>query len=213
MDFFAGSGTTAQAILEANKQDKGRRQFLCIQLPESCEENSVAAQSKYRTISDIGRERIRRVIEKITAEADFANPVPQDLGVKCFQLTPSNFKQWRGDGIETANVLAEQIEMFVDSVKSGAKTDDLLFELLLKFCQPLTTPIEWLDIKGQRIAAIHNRSLLFILEGFSFEMIEQLLALKPKEIIALDRVFAKSDELQSNLDLACRDVEVKFTCI
>lgn len=213
MDFFAGSGTTAQAILEANKQDKGRRQFLCIQLPESCEENSVAAQSKYRTISDIGRERIRRVIEKITAEADFANPVPQDLGVKCFQLTPSNFKQWRGDGIETANVLAEQIEMFVDSVKSGAKTDDLLFELLLKFGQPLTTPIEWLDIEGQRIAAIHNRSLLFILEGFSFEMIEQLLALKPKEIIALDRVFAKSDELQSNLDLACRDVEVKFTCI
>lgn len=64
----------------------------------------------------------------------------------------------------------------------------------------------------QRIAAIHNRSLLFVLEGFLLEMIEQLLALKPKEIIALDRVFAKSDELQSNLDLACRDA-VKFTCI
>jgi len=209
VDFFAGSATTLQAVLEQNREDSGSRRTLTVQLPEPTE----IQDGQLTTIADIARERIRRVIEKIKTEADLEKPVPSTLGVKCFQLTPSNFKQWRGDGIETANELAEQIEMFVDSVKSGAKTDDLLFELLLKFGQPLTTPIEWLDIKGQRIAAIHNRSLLFILEGFSFEMIEQLLALKPKEIIALDRVFAKSDELQSNLDLACRDVEVKFTCI
>ena len=209
VDFFAGSATTLQAVLEQNREDSGSRRTLTVQLPEPTE----IQDGQLTTIADIARERIRRVIEKIKTEADLEKPVPSTLGVKCFQLTPSNFKQWRGDGIETANELAEQIEMFVDSVKSGAKTDDLLFELLLKFGQPLTTPIEWLDIEGQRIAAIHNRSLLFILEGFSFEMIEQLLALKPKEIIALDRVFAKSDELQSNLDLACRDVEVKFTCI
>ncbi len=213
IDFFAGSGTTAQAVLELNKTDGGHRQVICVQLPEPCDEDSNAHSSGFNNIADITRERIKRVIERIKNNSDIANPVPQDLGVKCFQLTPSNFKQWRGDGIETASELAEQIEMFVDSVKSGAKTDDLLFELLLKFGQPLTTPIEWLVIEVQRIAAIHNRSLLFVLDGFSFEMIEQLLAFKPKEIIALDRVFAKSDELQSNLDLACRDAEVKFTCI
>jgi len=213
MDFFSGSCSTIEAALRLNQRDDLEIKTIAVQLPEHCDDTSQASKAGYKTIADIGRERIRRVIEKIKTEADLEKPVPSTLGVKCFQLTPSNFKQWRGDGIETANELAEQIEMFVDSVKSGAKTDDLLFELLLKFGQPLTTPIEWLDIEGQRIAAIHNRSLLFILEGFSFEMIEQLLALKPKEIIALDRVFAKSDELQSNLDLACRDVEVKFTCI
>ena len=217
IDFFAGSNTTLHSVLRVNQRGEGSRQAICIQLPELIDTNTESGRNAlsfgFQTIADIARKRIHLAIEKIKTEADFANPVPKDLGIKCFQLTPSNFKQWRGDGIETSTELAEQIEMFVDSVKSGAKTDDLLFELLLKFGQPLTIPIEWLDIEGQRIAAIHNRSLLFVLEGFSFEMIEQLLALKPKEIIALDRVFAKSDELQSNLDLACRDAEVKFTCI
>ena len=71
---------------------------------------------------------------------------PAGLGFKSFLLTPSNFKQWRGDGIDTAEQLAEQIELFAKSEKAGAKIEDMLFELLLKFGQELTTPIETLEI-------------------------------------------------------------------
>ncbi|MBI5440839.1 MAG: site-specific DNA-methyltransferase, partial [Deltaproteobacteria bacterium] len=213
MDFFAGSASTAEAVLALNQRDGGSRKIVAIQLPEPCEEKSAAQKAGYRTIADIGRERIRRVIEKIKAEADLVTPVPADLGFKSFVLAPSNFKQWRGDGIETGEELARQIELFVKAEKDGARTEDVLFELLLKFGQPLTTPIEALEVAGQRVFAIDGRSMVFLLEGFGLDTIEPLLALKPREVVALDSVFHNSDELKSNLDLACRDAEVTFTCL
>lgn len=138
---------------------------------------------------------------------------PPGLGFKAFALAPSNFKQWRGDGIETAEALAEQMKMFVDAEKAGAEVEWKLYELLLKFGQELTTPIETLDIAGRRVFAIHERQMLFVLEGFGEDMIQGLLALKPREIVALDSVFQNADPLKTNLDLQCRDAGVKFTCL
>ncbi|HBK61237.1 MAG TPA: site-specific DNA-methyltransferase [Firmicutes bacterium] len=77
MDFFAGSGTLAQAVLEQNAEDGGNRQFILVQLPEPCPEDSVAAQSGYPTIADICRERVRRVM---------AGLGDQDGGFKVFKL-------------------------------------------------------------------------------------------------------------------------------
>jgi len=65
LDFFGGSGTTAQAVLELNKEDGGNRKFILVQLPEQCDENSEAYKAGYKTIADIAKERIRRVIKKI----------------------------------------------------------------------------------------------------------------------------------------------------
>jgi len=71
LDFFAGSGTTAQAVLELNKEDGGNRKFILVQLPEKCDENSEAYKAGYKTIADIAKERIRRVIKNLTS-----NPSP-----------------------------------------------------------------------------------------------------------------------------------------
>lgn len=68
LNFFAGSGTTAQAVLELNKEDNGNRKFILVQLPEQCDENSEAFKAGYKTISEISKDRIRRVIQKIEAE-------------------------------------------------------------------------------------------------------------------------------------------------
>ncbi len=65
LDFFSGSGTTAQAVLELNKEDGGNRKFILVQLPEQCDENSEAYKAGYKTIADIAKERIRRVIKRI----------------------------------------------------------------------------------------------------------------------------------------------------
>ncbi len=66
LDFFSGSCTTAHAILSLNKEDGGNRKFICVQLPEKCDDKSEAYKAGYKTIAEIGKERIRRVIEHLT---------------------------------------------------------------------------------------------------------------------------------------------------
>ncbi len=109
LDFFGGSGTLAESVLETNKEETGNRKFICVQLPEECEQKSDAYKSGYKTIADIAKERIRRVIKKIENEQeakkkekagklDFGDEkeVPKpDLGFKVFKLQSSNFKIWR----------------------------------------------------------------------------------------------------------------------
>lgn len=213
LDFFAGSSVTAHAVLEFNAEMPGNRRFICVQLPEPTEDASEAAQAGFRSIAEISRERIRRALSALSPHADAAASAGKKLGFKSFLLAPSSFKQWRGDIIETPEQLTEQIQMFVRSEKNGAAAEDLLYELLLKFGQELTTPIETLDITGRRVFAIRKRKMLFVLEDFEEGMIDALLELQPAEIIALDSVFADSDELKSNLELHCRDAGVKFTCV
>lgn len=112
LDFFAGSGTTAHAVMQLNKEDGGNRKYICVQLPEKCDEKSEAYKAGYNTIADIAKERIRRAGAKIRAEVETERakqkgqlqfddagiaPMP-DSGFKVFKLANSNFKQWRNIG-------------------------------------------------------------------------------------------------------------------
>jgi adenine-specific DNA-methyltransferase len=213
VDFFAGSSPTAQAVLELNASDGGNRKCISVQLPESTEKGSEAFNAGFLTIADIGRERIRQVLRKMESATDLATLPSEALGFKSFLLAPSNFKQWRGDGIDTPEQLAEQMLMFAKSEKEGAAVEHMLYELLLKFGQELTTPVEKLDVAGGKVFAIHDRKMLFVLESFTDAMIQPLVDMKPREIIAIDGVFLDSDPLKSNLDLQCRDAGIKFTCL
>jgi adenine-specific DNA-methyltransferase len=214
LDMFAGSCTTGEAVMRLNELDNGKRQFVCCQLPEACPEDSAAFRAGYKTISAIGRDRLVRVLKSLDADKTGDSLFNTgNRGFGSFRLAPSNFKQWRGDGIEDGDALANQIKMFVDSEKSGAQPQDILFELLLKFGQTLTTPIETLEVDGARVFSINDRKILFVLEKFTVDMIAPLLALKPREVVTLDSVFQDSDEAKSNLDLQCRDADVRFICI
>lgn len=213
LDFFAGSGTTAQAVIELNHEDGGKRQCICIQIPEICAPDSEASREGFKTIAEISRQRIRATLLNLHKPEDLALHPQSKIGFKSFVLSPSNFKQWRGDYLDSPEALQEQIKLFVQSEKDGADTEDMLFELLLKFGQPLTTQIDTLDIEGKRVFAINNRAMLFVLDECTEPMIAALTALIPREIVALDSVFHSSDELKSNFDLQCRDAEIRFTCI
>ena len=94
VDFFAGSCSTAQAVLELNRKDGGNRRFIMVQLPEPTPEESIAMNAGYETISDIGKKRIRRVLAKMREGNIFHKR--EDLGVKVFKLTESNYRQWNG---------------------------------------------------------------------------------------------------------------------
>lgn len=213
VDFFAGSASSFDAIARLNARNGVMRKSVLVQLPEAVALDSEAAKAGYATIADIARERMRRVIVRTQKSADLVSAEPKDIGFKSFLLAPSNFKQWRGDGIDTAEQLAEQIQLFAKSEKAGAQVEDILYELLLKFGQELTTPVETLEMEGSRVFAINDRQMLFVLEPFAEAMIQPLVDLKPREIIAIDGVFHDSDQLKSNLELQCRDAGIKFTCL
>lgn len=211
LDFFAGSATTAHAVIDLNYRDGGNRRALLVQLPESVDSDAIRAAG-FESIADIARERMRRRLEQ-GGTGSYTTTASESIGMKSFLLAPSNLKQWRGDGIDTPEQLAEQMQMFVKSEKEGAAVEDMLYELLLKFGQELTTPVEALQVAGGEVFAIHERKMLFVLASFTEAMIVPLVAMKPREIIAIDGAFKDSDMLKTNLDLQCRDAGIRFNCL
>ncbi len=213
LDFFAGSASSFDAISRLNARNGAVRKAILVQLPEAVAAGSEAAKAGFSAISDIGRERMRRVIARDTGEFDLAAMGDTMVGFKSFVLAPSNFKQWRGDGVDTVEQLSEQIRLFAKSEKQGAQVEDVLYELLLKFGQDLATPVKSLDVAGSPVFAIDGGKMLFVLHSFAEEMIQPLVDLKPRELIAIDGVFNDSDMLKTNLVLQCRDAGIRFTCI
>jgi len=95
LDFFAGTGTIAQAVLDINQAENSLRRFVCVQLPERIEPDSDAGKAGFRSLAEVCRERIKRSTARIEENADLATPIQKNTGFKSFLLTPSNFKQWR----------------------------------------------------------------------------------------------------------------------
>ncbi|MBX9891546.1 MAG: site-specific DNA-methyltransferase [Chitinophagaceae bacterium] len=235
LDFFGGSGTTAQAVLELNKEDGGNRKFILVQLTEQCDENGEAFKAGYKTIADISKERIRRVIKKIKveneeennkklAELDFGEKEEKllDLGFKSFKLTNSNFKIWRGGEINEGN-LVQQLEVFTNPVKQGSDFSAMLFELLLKLGYPLTAAVQEFEILVDHsdpekafstfIYLVEDGELIVALDKMNEHVISSILGLKPKKVIALDYLFKGNDQLKTNTVLQMKDAGIDFKTI
>lgn len=218
-DFFSGSGTTAQAVFELNKEDGGNRKFVLVQLPEKTDEDSEAFKAGYKTIADICKERIRRVSKRIKdetlAKPDLFKDKPLDLGFKVFTLEPSNFKIWRTDVLESEADLKRQMEVFVDPVRGHSETDDMAWELALKLGYELTASISKSVFGGvpAYVIADPEGNTVLLLESITQAVIEPLTATKPKRVVALDRLFAGHDQLKTNTVLQMKDAGVEFWTI
>ena len=147
LDFFAGSGSTAHSVIELNKDDGGNRRHISIQLPEITDEKSEAYKAGFKTISDISKERIRRITKSIKDETPDYNG---DLGFKTFKLTSSNIKAWNPDRTDLEGSLLDHKDHLVE----GRSEQDILYELLLKRGVDLTTPIETREIAGKNVYSI-----------------------------------------------------------
>ncbi len=131
LDFFAGSSTAAQAVLELNREDGGNRRFIMVQLPEPTD------NPEFPTIADIGKERIRRVIAQMQQERKGQLPLdtretPEDLGFKVFKLTPSNYRPWTGVDEHTPEAYIKQMALFLDPLVDGWTVEDVIYEVALK---------------------------------------------------------------------------------
>ncbi len=148
MDFFAGSASTAHAVMKLNAEDGGNRKFIMIQLPESCEVDSEAAQAGYQHIAELSKERLRRAGSKIRGE----NPMfAGDLGFRGFKLDSTNILEWAPD----RDRITETFEAAIEHLKTDRTEQDILFELLLKLGLDLCVPIETRKLDGST-SLIHN---------------------------------------------------------
>ena len=223
LDFFAGSGTTAQAVMELNEADGGNRRYICVQLPEKTDEQSEAAKAGYATIADITAARIKKVIAKIEAaraeKTDLLNenkPLP-NLGFRKFTLAPSNFKLWRGDVIETEADLVRQMHLFTTPQRATATTSDMAWELLLKNGYGLSEPVTVLTLDdGLRVYHTADGHLALVLDGFSAAVQDAVLTLRPKQVLLLDSLFAglsNGDAVKTNAQLTFEDQGIAFRTV
>lgn len=212
LDFFAGSGSTAHAVLELNKEVGGNRKFILVQLLELTDENSEAYKAGYKTISDISKERINRVIKKIEKEKaenpDMFDDGKLDLGFKVFKLSPSNFKIWRGNEITEDN-LVQQLDAFTNPVSGGSQEQNMLYELMIKAGYQLTDKVEAKD----KYYSVNDGELIIALKEMNQPIIDKMIAAKPQKVITLDNLFTGNDQLKTNTVLQMKDAGIEFKTI
>jgi adenine-specific DNA-methyltransferase len=206
LDFFAGSGTTAHAVLDLNAQDGGNRKFILVQLPEPTERDD------YLTIADITKERVRRVIAKLNDEQGEAGG--QDRGFRVFKLADSSFNVWDAQGSRQLDAFEEQLRLHVDNVRDDRSAEDVLLELLLKSGYPLSATIEELDVAGKRVFSVADGSLLVSLDrGLSLELMRAVAERKPERFVVLDEGLAGNDQLKANAVQLFRAADVTFRTV
>ncbi len=147
LDFFAGSGTTAQAVMEKNLEDNGSRRFILVQLPEPIE------SIKYKTIAKITAERIRKAGVNIKS---LSNSNILDTGFRLFSLDTSNIIPWDGH----KNSLFQQLENYASPIKQGRNEADLLIELMLKRGIDLSVNIESRQFDGMTVSCVDGGKLI-----------------------------------------------------
>jgi adenine-specific DNA-methyltransferase len=199
LDYFAGSGATLHGVLESNEPNQPIRSFVGVQLPEPVDEDIEAGRNAralgMATISDICRERIRRVLEAKKGRFAFG---PAG-GFRSLQLAESNLLTWNGDTAADASDVAQQLSLHVHHVRSGRSDDDLLFEVLLKEGFPPTTRSETIAVATQKAQSLAEGALIVCLSrSLDLETIRAIADRGPQRVVCLDEGFSGSDQVKTN---------------
>ena len=189
MDFFSGSATTAHAVMQMNSLDSGKRKYIMVQIPEPCPEKSEAYKAGYETISDVGKERIRRAGKKII-EDNPLNAQNLDIGFRVFKLDDSNMNDvYYSAGEYTQNLLTS----LESNIKSDRTDLDLLFGCLLEWGLPLSMPYTSEQIEGFTVHTYNDGDLVACFEkNVSDTVIKKIANRKPLRAVFRDSSFVDS---------------------
>jgi len=191
LDFFSGSSTTAQAVMQLNAEDGGKRKFIMVQLPQVCAEGTEAAKAGYKTICDIGKERIRRSGDKI--KSDSAATAPNiDIGFRVFKLDDSNMT----DVYYAPNNYTQDLLSTMETNIKPDRTDmDLLYGCLLDWGLPLSMPHILEEIDGFTVHTYNGGDLIACFdEHISEKVIREIALRNPLRAVFRDSGFTSSPE-------------------
>lgn len=192
LDFFSGSATSAQSVLDLNASDKGKRKFIQVQLPELINEKSQAYKAGYKNICEIGKERIRRATKKIKEEtgADI------DYGFRVYRLDSSNMQ----DVYYTPQDYDQgKLDFLADNVKPDRTADDLLAQVMLDWGLPLSLKIEQTKILGKKVFKVAENSLYACFdEGIDEDFAKEIAKDAPLRVVFKDSGF-KNDTAKTNV--------------
>lgn len=221
LDFFAGSSTTAHAVMQLNAEDGGNRRFIMVQLPEVCDEKSEAAKAGYKTIAEISKERIRRagaqIKEELAAKQTNASSTGQgslldaaktvesslDTGFRVLKVDSSNMNDvfYNPDAV-TQKTLMED----VSSIKYDRSDEDLLFQVLLDWGVDLSLSIRREKRQGKTVFFVDENALVACFDkDITEELVQELARLQPLRVVFRDDGFV-SDAVKINVDQIFRQL-------
>ena len=194
LDFFSGSGTTGQAVMQLNSEDKGHRKYILVQLNEEIAENSYAYENGYRYIPEIAKERIRRAGKKIKEEHPEAKDL--DTGFRVFKCESSNYKDV---AFAPKDYSQDMLAGLVDNIKEDRTDLDLLFDCMLRWGVELSMPLSSQKVDGCTIHNVNDGDLVACFDGNVTEkVIEAIAALSPVRVVFRDSSF---NEAASKMNL------------
>jgi adenine-specific DNA-methyltransferase len=196
LDFFSGSASTAHAVMALNAEDGGKRRHIMVQLPEPCDEKSEAFKAGYKTIAEIGKERIRRAGKIIKAENAITAP-NLDIGFRVLKIDSSNMKDvyYAPDAVQQGDLLAQ-----VDNIRADRTPEDLLFQVLLDWGVDLALPITTETIAGKQVFFVDSNALAACFEsGINEDFVKALAARHPLRAVFRDSGFG-SDSVKINIE-------------
>lgn len=192
MDFFSGSATTANAVMELNAEDDGNRKFIMVQVPDSLDKSSVAYKDGYQTLCDIGEKRICRVSSKIKE-----NNNKVDVGVRVLKLDVSNMKDVYYNPTETQQSL---FDTYADNIKEDRTPEDLLFQVMLDLGVLLSSKIEETTIAGKHVFNVADGFLIACFDNdVTEETVKAVAEKKPYYAVFRDSSMA-NDSVATNFD-------------
>ncbi len=209
LDFFAGSASTAAAVMAQNAEDNGNRQVISVQIPEACPKGSVAEKNGFPTIAEISKERIRRAGAKIL-EGECHPDWNRDVGFRVLKIDSSNMADvyYTPDATTQADLLTR-----VDNIKPDRSPEDLLFQVLLDWGVDLTLPITRESIGGKTVFTVAGTALIACFDnGVDETLVKTLATRKPLRVVFKDTGF-KDDATKINVKQIFKslspDTEVK----
>ena len=223
LDFFSGSATTAHAVIQLNAEDNGNRKFIMVQLPEKTDEKSEAFKAGYKTIAEIGKERIRRAGKQIMNDKLsiinekqkknrnelFSQPETEDnshLTIHNSQLD-IGFRVYKTDTTNMKDVYYHpeklgQMEIldYISNIKEDRTPDDLLTQVILDLGLELNLPIEQKEILGNTVFIVQTNALVACFDdNINFKIVDEIADLKPFKVVFKDTSF-KDDKDRINVE-------------
>lgn len=196
LDFFSGSATTAHAVMQLNAEDGGHRKFIMVQLPEATDEKSEARKAGYKTICEIGKERIRRAGKKIKEDSPLTTQ-GLDTGFRVLKCDTSNMKEVYYNPAEYEASLFSSLE---DNIKEDRTPEDLLFQVMLDLGVLLSSKIEKTTIAGKKVFNVEDNYLIACFDSdVTEETITAIAKQKPYYFVMRDSSMA-SDSVATNFD-------------